>query len=233
LNNPDTRQVVLQIWDPSADLPLQDGRPASPDIPCNVCAFAKIRNRKLEWTQVLRSNDLFLGVPHNFVQFTSLQEILASWLGIELGSYRHLSDCLHIYKRDRPHVVDSSQVKLEENTDVLRFTKAECDGLFAQMSKRMDRMTGTMLTQKGLRGLAIPDDFPKELRNWLLVVAADCARRRKWINLSYDLMTECTNPALKQLWDRWLSRWWSVRQEEAISPEATIYAQPWLPLRFA
>src|SRR5437773_2183491 len=56
LNNPDTRQVVLQIWDPSTDLPMEDGSPANPDIPCNICAFAKIRNRKLEWTQILRSN---------------------------------------------------------------------------------------------------------------------------------------------------------------------------------
>jgi thymidylate synthase len=93
--NPDTRQVVLQIWDPSIDFPAKDGSPRDPDIPCNICSLVKIRNGKLEWTQILRSNDLFLGVPHNFVQFTSLQEILAAWLGIEVGLYRHFTDCLH------------------------------------------------------------------------------------------------------------------------------------------
>jgi len=99
------------------------------------------------------------------------------------------------------------------------------------MSKRMDRMTGMMLTQRKLGHLARPENFPKELRNWLFVVAADCARRRKWINLSYELMAECSNPALKQLWERWLARWWKARQEETVSPEAVIYAQPWLPLQ--
>ncbi len=233
LNNPDTRQVVLQIWDASRDFPLSNGDPANPDIPCNVCSFAKIRGGKLEWTQILRSNDLFLGVPHNFVQFTSLQEILAAWLNIEVGHYRHVSDCLHIYARDQDEVRNSGQIASEQNTDVLKFTKTESAALFSEMSKRMDRMTGVLLTQKKLRSLANPNDFPNELHNWFLVVAADCARRRKWINLSYELMAGCSNPALKQLWDRWLARWWSVRHEEAVSEEAVIYAQPWLPFNYA
>lgn len=228
--NPDTRQVVLQIWDSSVDFPLPDGSPAESDIPCNICSFAKIRSGKLEWTQILRSNDLFLGVPHNFVQFTSLQEILAAWLGIEVGDYSHLSDCLHIYVRDQKSVQDTGHLCVEPNTDVLRFTKTESDEFFREMSKRMDHMTGLMLTERKLAHLARPDNFPKALRNWLLVVAADCARRRKWLNLSYELMAECSNPALKQLWDRWLSRWYQSRQEETLAPEAVIYAQPWLPL---
>jgi len=232
LHNPDTRQVVLQIWDPSADFPITDGKPASQDIPCNICSFAKIRNGKLEWTQILRSNDLFLGVPHNFVQFTSLQEILAAWLGVELGHYRHVSDCLHIYVRDQDHVRDSGQFVPDMNNDVLHFSKEESDTYFKEISRRMDRMTGALLTQRGLGRLARTEDFPRGLRNWLLVVAADCARRKKWINLSYELMSECSNPALKQLWDRWLARWWQAREEETISPEAAIYAQPWLPLHF-
>ncbi len=186
LHNPDTRQVVLQIWDSSVDFPLTDGSPANPDIPCNVCAFAKIRDGKLEGTQILRSNDLFLGVPHNFVQFTSLQEILAAWLGIEVGHYRHIADCLHIYVRDLDHIRDSRQITSEENTGVLRFTKAESDLFFGEVAKRMDRMTGMLLTQTKLRHLARAEKLPKELNNWLLVVAADCARRRRWINLSHE-----------------------------------------------
>jgi len=232
-NNPDSRQVVLQIWDSSVDFPSPDGSPANADIPCNVCSFAKIRDGKLEWTQILRSNDLFLGVPHNFVQFTSLQEILAAWLGIEVGDYRHISDCLHIYVRDQEHVRGSGEIASDENNDTLRFTKPESDKFFPEMSKLMDQMTGSLLTQKKLARLARPEEFPKELRNWMLVVAADCARRRRWINLSYELMAECRNPALKQLWERWLARWWTIQQEETISEDAVLCAQPWLPLSYA
>jgi thymidylate synthase len=208
--NPDSRQVVLQIWDSTVDFPLTDGSPANRDIPCNICSFAKIRDGKLEWTQILRSNDLFLGVPHNFVQFTSLQEILAAWLGIEVGHYRHVADCLHIYVRDQDHIRDSRPIASNHNTGILRFTKAESDLHFAEIGKRMDRMISILLTQKKLANLARAREIPEELCNWLLVVAADCARRRSWNNLSNELMAECSNPVLKQLWDRWLARRLSI-----------------------
>ncbi len=233
LRNPDTRQVVLQIWDSSVDFPSPDGSPADTDIPCNICSFAKVRDNKLEWTQVLRSNDLFLGVPHNFVQFTSLQEILAGWLGIEVGHYQHIADCLHIYVRDKKDIEGASKITSEENTDILRFTKADSDMFFAEMSDRMDCMTKVILSQKRLGQLARTQDLPNQFRNWLLVVAADCARRRQWVDLSCELMSECSNPALKQLWDRWFTRWLSVRREEALSEEAILCAQPLLPLSYA
>jgi len=225
-NNPDSRQVVLQIWDASEDLPLKDGNPTDRDIPCNVCSFAKIRDGKLQWTQVVRSNDLFLGVPHNFVQFTSLQEILAAWLGVEVGYYRHVSDCLHIYVRDEHNMSNSKTCRIEKNNDQLRFDKAESDALFKELSNRMDRMVGALLTQKKLRSLIRTDELPKQLKNWLLVVGADCARRRKWINLSYEFMAECSNPVFNQMWDRWLARWRTARIEETISSEALIHVQP-------
>jgi len=49
-NNPDSRQVVLHIWDPKIDLPDEEGRPAAPDVPCNVLSMLKVRDGKLEWT---------------------------------------------------------------------------------------------------------------------------------------------------------------------------------------
>jgi len=58
-----------------------------------------IRRGKLEWLQVMRSNDAVWGLPYNFIQFTSLQEILAGWLGVPIGSYNHVSDSLHVYER--------------------------------------------------------------------------------------------------------------------------------------
>ncbi len=48
----------------------------------------------------MRSNDHFRGLPHNLIQFTTVQEVLAGWLGISLGSYHHYSDSLHVYESD-------------------------------------------------------------------------------------------------------------------------------------
>jgi len=116
----DSRQVVLQIWDAQRDMPMPDGREVSSDIPCNVLSMLKVRSGRLEWMQILRSNDAFLGLPHNIVQFTYLQEILAGWLKIELGTYNQLSDSLHVYDRDAESIRQSAPLPLiASNTDLL------------------------------------------------------------------------------------------------------------------
>jgi thymidylate synthase len=97
---PHSRQVVLQIWDASSDLPVHAGQPRSQDIPCNICSLLKVREGRLEWTQIMRSNDLKLSWPHNIVQFTTLQEMMAAWLDLELGFYTHYSDSLHVYTNE-------------------------------------------------------------------------------------------------------------------------------------
>ena len=43
-NNPESRQVVMEIWKPDLDLPQSKGRPNNDDIPCNVCSLLKIRD---------------------------------------------------------------------------------------------------------------------------------------------------------------------------------------------
>ena len=48
LSAPDSRQIVLQIWDPRTDLPDASGVPASADVPCNVCSLLKVRGGRLE-----------------------------------------------------------------------------------------------------------------------------------------------------------------------------------------
>ena len=152
--DPDRRQVVLQISDSTEELSAADDDSALREVSCNISAFAEIREGKLEWTQILRSNDLFLGVPHNFVQFTYLQEILAAWLGVEAGPYRHLAERLHMDVWDEGHLRSSRPVTAGENTDSLRFTRAESAEYFPELGRRMEQMTNLFLTQKKLQALA-------------------------------------------------------------------------------
>jgi thymidylate synthase len=49
----------------------------------------------------IRSNDAYLGLPHDIFCFTMLQEVVARTLGVELGSYRHFVGSLHLYDQDR------------------------------------------------------------------------------------------------------------------------------------
>lgn len=39
-------------------------------------------------------------MPYNFIQFTTLQEIIAGWLNLDIGEYFYFTDSLHVYKSD-------------------------------------------------------------------------------------------------------------------------------------
>jgi thymidylate synthase len=131
--NPDSRQIVLQIWDATDDFPTADGVPLAADIPCNIVSILKVRGGALEWTQIMRSNDIFRGLPYNFVQFTSMQEILAGWLKINVGSYNHVSDSLHIYERDLNGMESEPQLNLTENLDSLGLPKHDFDLVLSEL----------------------------------------------------------------------------------------------------
>jgi len=50
----------------------------------------------------MRSNDAFIGLPHDVFAFTMLQEIVARTLGVGLGTYSHSVGSLHLYKANKP-----------------------------------------------------------------------------------------------------------------------------------
>ncbi len=91
--NPNSRQVVMSIWNPNFDLGYK-----TKDIPCNDMVMLKIRNGKLITTIQNRSNDLHWGLPTNIFQFSFLTELMAGVLGVELGTQTHNSQSLHIYE---------------------------------------------------------------------------------------------------------------------------------------
>ena len=202
----DTRQVVLQIWDSRIDMPAPDGSPVSLDIPCNVVAMPKLRDGKLEWLQVIRSNDMFLGVPYNFVQFTFIQEILAGWLGVECGSYNQISDSLHIYDRDWDNVMSSTAVQsVSPNRDYLAQPRQESDRLFRELELRVQRMIDPNTTPDELMGLSSWHTAPQAYKNIATVLSAEALRRRGLLSLADFVMSTCTNPSYHQLWNRWSS----------------------------
>lgn len=201
-NNPSNRQVVLQIWDCEIDLPTIDGQPVNPDIPCNIGSFLKIRENKLEWMQVLRSNDLFRGVPYNFIQFTSLQEVLAGWLGVEVGTYNHLSDSLHVYIEDINQLSIKEDVALV-NTDSLSLPKLESEHAFMELARCIDYLMLSALSEKNIEFIVCSADLPSSFRNMLFIMAAESARRKGLTRISEEMIANCTNPLLNQVWKNW------------------------------
>lgn len=205
-NNPDSRQVVLQIWDGNRDFPNSDGSARDPDIPCNVCAMPKVREGCLEWLQVMRSNDLFLGTPHNFVQFTVLQEVLAGWLGLELGHYVQISDSLHLYESDLRTMSVTLAPLTEQSVESLALPKSEFDEMIIALGASMDALRDPALTREGLREMIERPALPNAWANMLRIAAADSARRRGWIDEIAAASSACTNGALTAMWIAWENR---------------------------
>ncbi len=209
--NPDSRQVVLQIWDGEIDLPASDGRPVAADIPCNIVSLLKVRNGRLEWMQVMRSNDIFRGIPYDFVQFTFLQEIMAGWLGVEVGAYCHVSDSLHAYIKDIPRILSATTVQSEPDTSGLTLPFAESDAAFRQLAIAVDQIvradSSASLLLSTLHSCALPLGY----RDMLAVLTAEGLRIRGAKDAYMEAIDACTNPLYRQLWGRWLDRYPSRR----------------------
>lgn len=98
--DPFTRQATMIIANPHFDnfeYTSQGGK----DIACNIAVSFKYRNGKLDITVFNRSNDLIYGaLGANITQFVTLQNIVAGMLGMEVGTYTHITDSLHVYTED-------------------------------------------------------------------------------------------------------------------------------------
>ena len=88
--DPGSRQAVIHIKDAS-NTPTRD-------VPCTIALQYQIRDDKLYATTVMRSNDIWLGWPYDVFCFTSLQTMMAMELGVDVGTYTHIANNLHLYK---------------------------------------------------------------------------------------------------------------------------------------
>lgn len=92
---PSSRRAVIQLFDAS-DLA---GKFAS--VPCTCTLQFLARDGRLNMFVAMRSNDAYVGLPHDVFAFTMLQEIIARSTGNELGEYKHCAGSLHLYEDAR------------------------------------------------------------------------------------------------------------------------------------
>lgn len=95
-DDPFSRRAVVGIYNPGYDFHSYESR----DVCCSLNLIFRLRDGKLNATFTIRSNDVLLGVPYDLTQFTFLQSVLASWLGVEVGSLYYFAANLHAYERD-------------------------------------------------------------------------------------------------------------------------------------
>jgi thymidylate synthase len=93
-NSPFSRRTVIQLFD------HDDVTQRHVDVPCTCTLQYLLRDGRLSAITYMRSNDMFLGLPHDVFCFTMLQELIARSVGAEIGSYHHMVGSLHMYDRN-------------------------------------------------------------------------------------------------------------------------------------
>ena len=135
LENSDTKNAIIMLRDDS------DLHPAhQKDRCCTLCLCFNIRDGKLNCRTIMRSQDLWLGLPYDVFCFTRLMQIMlynynsACEKGkeVQLGTYTHQVLNLHLYERDWQKVQDCKLMALntEQGYQFPEFTaKSERDML--------------------------------------------------------------------------------------------------------
>lgn len=75
------------------------------DLPCTFIGIFHIRNNKLNFTIEMRSNDIVKGLIHDEPSFTLFQQLMylklkPTYPELELGTYTHIANSLHLYECD-------------------------------------------------------------------------------------------------------------------------------------
>ncbi len=90
-NNKYSRRASISIYD------AKDRHNFENDTPCTYAINFCILHNKLNMSVLMRSNDLWYGFCNDQYCFSRLQEKVSNELNIEIGTYYHFANNLHIY----------------------------------------------------------------------------------------------------------------------------------------
>lgn len=102
----DSRQAILHFNTPEHQYY------GNKDFVCTMYGIFQIRDNKLNFTISMRSNDVILGLPTDIAFFCLLQQQMlkllqeGSYPGLELGTYTHIGNSVHVYERHFTMVED-------------------------------------------------------------------------------------------------------------------------------
>lgn len=91
---PSSRHGVVVTWDPAQD---GLGGAVKKNVPCPYTFTVNIIAGRLNFHNIVRSNDIVLGFPSDVAGFALLAHILAQKLGVRPGIYSHSISNAHIY----------------------------------------------------------------------------------------------------------------------------------------
>jgi thymidylate synthase len=131
--DPDSRRAVVQLYDPVRDAVGHS------DVPCTLGFCFYLRQGRLHMLTSMRSQDAWTGLPYDLFCFTTVHELVAGWLGVGLGEYRHHVGSLHIYEAN---LEEASAVTGMPASETMPALAAPWDG-FDELLGRVERGDAT------------------------------------------------------------------------------------------
>lgn len=126
---PSSRQGVVVTWDPSSD---GLGGASKKNIPCPYTFTVNIIGGHLHLHNIVRSNDVILGMPADIAGFALLQHFLAQELNVKPGIYTHSVSNAHIYSNH----YDGAKELLKRKTGHKKITLSLPKNTFARAEKK-------------------------------------------------------------------------------------------------
>jgi len=175
--DPLSRQAVISIWDPTVD--TTPGK----DKACNTFLQFQSRGGALHLTATVRSNDAMWGWSGiNAFEWSTLQEMVASLLGIRVGELVFNIGSLHIYEQ---HWDKARRIEYENPSSIFHSNRFNPDGIVSTLDE-LDRLIDRWFTWEGLcrSGEATPDlldDWEEPmLQSWAAAIAYYWQREDHW-----------------------------------------------------
>lgn len=175
---PESRRAAVMLFDPAKDFA------GHKDVPCTLGYRFFLRDGQLHMHTTMRSQDLWLGFCYDIFTATVLQELLAGWLGAQVGAYHHHVDSLHLY---------------EQNLEAAARLPDPVEPSPAMPALRIAWEHFDILLQQVISGVSIPSDswaeFASVLASYRLWKTGDRAAARR--------VAAQTTGLLGQALDRW------------------------------
>lgn len=89
-NNPTDRRHLVTAWNPQQNS-------GTPLPPCHIMHMYSVMNGKLNSCFIMRSNDLYLGLPTNIMGYAFLNIVFSKLLGLEPGELVYMGWDAHLY----------------------------------------------------------------------------------------------------------------------------------------
>lgn len=110
--DPESRRAVINFNVPN------DRVIETKDEICTIALQFLIRDGKLNCIGIMRSNDVWYGLPYDVIFFTELTKYIARRLNIPYGTYTHDVMSLHVYERNYDDIVEAAERKPKSKISV-------------------------------------------------------------------------------------------------------------------